>query len=270
MQRRSTSCAARLALACTFSALVAAACGKESGPRIETREVDYTLGETTMKGFVAFDAAAAGKRPGVVIVHEWWGNSQHERNQAQRLAQAGYVAFALDMYGSGKTTNHPQDAGTFAGEASRDPGVMLARFNAGLEQLRQDPHVDPERIGAIGYCFGGMVVLSAARAGADLDAVVSFHGALPKGKVDSGAVKARVLVLTGGADGFVPATAVEAFHNEMEAAGSAVRIVTYRNAKHGFTNPEAGTHGMEQLAYDSLTDKASWLAMRALFHEVWP
>lgn len=252
-------------------ALVAAGCAKEeAGPRIETREVEYRQGETVLKGFVAWNAAAAGKLPGVLVVHEWWGNSEHEHNQARRLAAAGYVAFAVDMYGGGKTTNHPQEAGAFANEASKDGAVMAARFNAALEALKQDPHVDPERIGAIGYCFGGMVVLSMARSGADLDAVASFHGALPSGKVDSGTVKAHVLVLTGGADGFVPAAAVEAFRKEMEAAGAAVHIVSYPNAKHGFTNPAAGTHGMEQLAYDAASDTASWQAMRALFVEVWP
>ena len=261
MRRFSARLATGLAVA-----LVAAGCSKEAaGPRIETREVTYQVGPTTLKGLMVWDAAAAGKRPGVVVVHEWWGHSQHERNQARRLAEAGYVAFAVDMFGDGKSTSHPQEAGAFAAEASKDPAVMLARFTAGLEQLKQDPNVDPERVGAIGYCFGGMVVLSAARAGMDLDAAVSFHGALPKGKVDSGAVKARVLVLTGGADGFVPAAAVAAFHGEMEAAGASVQIVTYADAKHGFTNPDAGTHGMDQLAYHAAADTGSWQAMRALF-----
>lgn len=265
MQRRSTRFAAGLALT-----LVAAACAKETGPRIETREVEYRQGETVLKGFVAWDAAAVGKRPGVVVVHEWWGHGDHARNQARRLAEAGYVAFALDMFGAGKATTHPQEAQAFVAEATKDAAVIAARFNAAVETLKQDPHVDPERIGAIGYCFGGMVVLSMARAGADLDAVVSFHGALPSGAVDSGKVKAHVLVATGAADGFVPAAAVEAFRKEMERAGAAVHIVSYPNAKHGFTNPDAGTYGMEQLAYDAAADSASWQAMRGLFLEVWP
>ena len=264
--------ASRIAVGLTL-VVVAAGCAKKeesAGPRIETREVTYTAGTTTLKGFLAWDAAAAGKRPGVVVVHEWWGNSQHERNQARRLAEAGYVALAIDMFGDGKMTSHPQEAAAFAGEASRDPAVTVARFNAGLQALKADPNVDPERIGAIGYCFGGMVVLSMARAGADLDAVASFHGALPSGVVDSGTVKAHVLVATGAADPFVPATAVEAFTKEMEKAGAALHVQTYPNARHGFTNPEAGTHGMDQLAYDAAADTASWQAMRALFQEVWP
>lgn len=250
-------------------ALLAACSRPPAGPRIESREVEYRAGETTFNGYMAWDASRKDKQPGVVVVHEWWGHSQHERNQARRLAEAGYVAFAIDMFGGGKTTNHPQEAGAFATEASKDPAVMLARFTAALEQLRQDPKVDPERVAAIGYCFGGMVVLSAARAGVDLDAAVSFHGALPTGPVDSGKVTAHVLVLTGGADGFVPAAAVEAFEKEMKAAGAAVHIVTYPNAKHGFTNPAADSHGMEQLAYNAAADTASWQAMRELFAEVW-
>ncbi len=255
-------------------AVVAAGCAKKEeqakGTRIETREVTYIAGTTTLKGFIAWDAAAAGKRPGVLVVHEWWGFSEHERNQARRLAEAGYVALAVDMFGGGKSTSHPQEAAAFAGEATKDPATVVARFNAALETLKADPNVDPARIGAIGYCFGGMVVLSMARAGADLDAVASFHGALPSGKVDSGTVKAHVLVATGGADSFVPAAAVEKFTAEMEKAGAALHVVTYPNAKHGFKNPAAGTHGMDQLAYDAAADTASWQAMRSLFQEVWP
>jgi dienelactone hydrolase len=255
-------------------AVVVAGCVKEakeaSGPRIETREVTYSAGPTTLKGLIAWDAAAAGKRPGVIVVHEWWGSSDHERNQARRLAQAGYVALAADMFGDGKVTSHPQEAAAFASEAAKDPAVITARFNAALEALKADPNVDPERIGAIGYCFGGMVVLNMARSGADLDAVASFHGALPSGPVDSGKVKAHVLVASGAADPFVPAAALDAFTKEMEKAGAALHVVSYPHAKHGFTNPAAGTHGMEQLAYDAAADTASWQAMRALFQEVWP
>ena len=264
MQARSAGLATGLALA-----IAAGACARETGPRVETRAVEYRQGDVILKGIMAWDAAAVGKRPGVAVVHEWWGHNEHARSQARRLAEAGFVALAVDMYGDGKATTDPHEAQAFAAEATKDPAVMAARFNAALEALQLDPHVDAERIGAIGYCFGGMVVLSMARAGADLDAVVSFHGALPTGPVDSGKVKAHVLVATGAADPFVPAAAVEAFRKEMEAAGVALHIVTYPNAKHGFTNPNAGTFGMEQLAYDAAADTASWEAMRALFQEVW-
>jgi len=179
------------------------------------------------------------------------------------------VGFALDMYGAGKVTTHPQDAQAFATEATKDPAIVVARFNAALELLKRDPRVDAARLAAIGYCFGGGVVLNMARAGADLAAVVSFHGSLgTQTPAQPGKVKARVLVLAGGADPFVPPEQVEAFRKEMQAAGARFDIVTYPGAKHGFTNPEAAQYGMAQLAYDAAADRQSWAAMLKLFHEV--
>src|ERR1041385_6320186 len=124
-------------------------------PKVQTKEVEYRQGGTVLKGFIAWDDAVSGKRPGVLVVHEWWGLNYHARNQARRLAEAGYVGFALDMYGAGKVTTHPQKAQAFATEATKDPAVVAARFNAALDLLKRDPHVDPARIAAIGYCFGG-------------------------------------------------------------------------------------------------------------------
>ena len=238
---------------------------------VKTREIEYRQGETALQGFVAWDDAARGRRPGVLVVHEWWGLNEHARNQARRLAEAGYVGFALDMYGKGKVTTHPQDAQAFASEASKDPAELAARFNAALEQLKRDPHVDTTRIAAIGYCFGGAVVLGIARAGADLAAVVTFHGALATtSPAQPGKVKARVLVLAGGADPFVPPELLEAFKREMQAAGARFEVTTYPGAKHGFTNPDAATYGMPQLAYDAAADRESWAAMLKLFKEIWP
>ena len=263
MQRSSRS-----AVVAVMLALASAACG---GTRVETREVQYTQGETPLKGFVAWNAAARGKRPGVLVVHEWWGHNEHARNQARRLAEAGYVGFALDMYGNGKLATHPDSAAAFMTEAIKDPAVLAARFNAALEQLKQDPHVDPERIAALGYCFGGAVVLGTARSGADLDAVASFHGALAmSGPVDSGNVRARVLVLTGAADPMIPPEQVAAFSDEMRAAGARFEVVSYPGAKHSFTNPDADKVGMEALAYDAEADRQSWAAMLRLLGEVFP
>lgn len=237
--------------------------------RIQTKQVEYRQGGTVLKGFIAWNDSVSGKRPGVLVVHEWWGLTDHARNQARRLAEAGYVGFAVDMYGAGKVTTHPQEAQAFATEATKDPAVAAARFNAALELLKQDPRVDPRRIAAIGYCFGGGVVLGMARAGADLAAVVSFHGSLEtRTPAQSGKVQARVLVLAGGADPFVPPEQVEAFRKEMQAAGARFEVVTYPGAKHGFTNPDAGQYGMPQLAYDAAADTQSWAAMLKLFREV--
>ena len=239
--------------------------------RVQTREVEYRQGDTVLKGFIAWNDAATGKRPGVLVVHEWWGLNDHARNQARRLAEAGYVGFALDMYGNGKVTTHPKDAQAFVAEVTKDPAVVAARFNAALDLLKQDPRVDTTRIAAIGYCFGGAVVLGMARGGAPLAAVVTFHGALAtQMPAQPGKVKARILVLAGGADPFVPPEQVEAFKKEMQAAGARFEVVSYPGAKHGFTNPEAASYGMEQLAYNATADRESWAAMLKLFREVFP
>src|SRR5881396_2010023 len=212
--------------------------------KVKTRAIEYRQDGTVLQGFIAWDDAARGKRPGVLVVHEWWGHNEHARNQARRLAEAGYVGFALDMYGKGKVTTHPQDAQAFASEATKDPAVVVARFNAALEQLKRDPHVDTTRIAAIGYCFGGAVVLDMARAGAPMAAVVTFHGALAtKTPAQPGKIKARVLVLTGGADPFVPPEQIEAFKREMQAAGARFEVVVYPGAKHGCTNATASQYG---------------------------
>ncbi|MBK5299424.1 MAG: dienelactone hydrolase family protein [Vicinamibacteria bacterium] len=249
-------------------ALVVASASTASA-EIKTKVVDYTSGGAALQGFIAWDDASAAKRPGIVVVHEWWGHNDHARNSARRLAEAGYVGFALDMYGKGKLAAHPDDAMKFMTEATKDPAALAARFNAALAELKRDPHVDPTRVGAIGYCFGGTVVISQARLGADLDVVASFHGGLGGlPPVKPGAVKARVLVYTGAADPMIPSDQVEAFRKDMAAAGATVDIVTYPNAKHGFTNPAAGSFGMDALAYDAAADKDSWAAMVKGFKEV--
>ena len=236
---------------------------------VKTREIEYRQGDTVLQGFIAWDDTAPGKRPGVLVVHEWWGHNEHARNQARRLAEAGCVGFALDMYGKGKVTTHPQEAQAFASEATKDPAVVAARFNAALDQLKRDPHVDTTHIAAIGYCFGGAVVLDMARAGAPLATVVTFHGALAtKAPAQPGRVKARILVLAGGADPFVPPEQIEAFKREMQAAGARFEVIVYPGAKHGFTNPTASQYGMEQLAYNAEADRQSWAAMLKLFKEV--
>jgi len=245
------------------------ALGSAVSAAVQTRVVEYKQGDTTLQGFMAWDDAAKGRRPGVLVVHEWWGHNDHARNSATRLAQAGYVGFALDLFGKGKVTTHPKDAEAFVAEATRDPAVLVARYNAALEQLKRDPHVDPEKIAAIGYCFGGGVVLKMARAGADLDAVVSIHGVLAtKSPAEKGRVKARVLVLTGADDPMVPNEQVETFKSEMTAAGAKFEVISYPHAKHGFTNPNADKAGMDGLAYNEEADKKSWAAVLDLFQQV--
>lgn len=245
-------------IAIAVAAIVAAGAARAE---VKTRAVEYRQGDTVLQGFLAYDDAVQGKRPGVLVVHEWWGLNQHARNAATRLAKAGYVGFALDLYGKGKVTTHPQDAKAFAAEASKDPEVKKARFDAALALLKQQPQVDPERIGVIGYCFGGSVALDMARAGEPLKAVATFHAGL----APSGAPAARgtfaprtVLVQTGGADPMVPAAQIRAFEREMKNAGVTAKVITYPGAKHGFTNPDAGKAGMDGLAYDAEADRKSW------------
>jgi dienelactone hydrolase len=237
---------------------------------VKTQEIEYKQGDTVLKGFLAWDGAAKGKRPGVLVVHEWWGHNQHARNQALRLAKAGYVGFAIDMYGKGKLATHPKDAEAFMTEATKDPAVVVARFNAALDLLKKQPQVDPAKVGAIGYCFGGGVVLAMARSGADLAAVATFHGALaPHGvTAEKGKVKARILVQTGAADPMITKDQVDAFQKEMADAGAKLEVVTYPNAKHSFTNPDADKTGVDGLAYNQEADEKSWAKLLTFLKDV--
>ena len=248
-----------------ISAVLLLCAATAASAALKTRVVDYSAGDTQLQGYMAWDDAAKGKRPGVIVVHEWWGHNAHARRAAERLAKAGYVAFALDMFGKGKLAEHPADAQAFVAEATKDANTP-DRFNAALAILKADPHVDDSRIGAIGYCFGGAVVLGMARAGADLKAVGTFHGALAtQTPAQPGAVKAKLLIQTGTADPMVTAEQVAAFEKEMTDAHADFRIIRYPGAKHSFTNPEAGTHGVEGLEYNAAADKKSWAELIRFF-----
>jgi dienelactone hydrolase len=236
---------------------------------VKTKAIEYRQGDTPLQGFLAWDDSSGGKRPGFLVVHEWWGHNEHARAQAVRLAKAGYVGFALDMYGKGKVATHPQDAKAFMQEATKDPTLVRARFDAAMAVLKAQPQVDPARIGVVGYCFGGNVALQMARAGQDLAAVATFHAALPPlDEPAKGKVKPRILLATGGADPMVPPAQVDAFVQKMKEAGADITAVTYPGAKHSFTNPEAGKAGMDALAYDAEADRKSWEAALELFRQV--
>jgi dienelactone hydrolase len=256
----------------TLGALLACAVAASAEAKVQTKEIEYKQGDTPLKGFLAWDDAAKGKRPGVLVVHEWWGENQHARNQAMRLAEAGYVGFALDMYGNGKVAEetHPQDAKAFMMEAMKDPQTMKARFDAAVAVLKKQPQVDASKIGAVGYCFGGGVALNMARAGEPLTAVATFHGSLaPSGQpAQKGKVKPHILVQTGGADPNIPQQQVEAFEKEMKDAGADAKVIVYPNAKHSFTNPDADKAGIPALAYDPQVDKESWAEATKFFKRV--
>ena len=236
------------------------------------REVEYEANGTRLVGFLAYDDAIRGERPGVLVVHEWWGLNDYARSRALQLAELGYTALAVDMYGDGKQAEHPDQAGAFAAQVSENWDDAKARFNAALAVLEAQDATDEKRIAAIGYCFGGGVALNMARAGADLAGVVSFHGSLASDiEARPGQVKAKVLVLHGADDPFVPQDDVRGFKEEMEAADVDYRFIAYPGAVHGFTNPDADRYGTQfnlPLAYDAEADEASWAEMQAFFDRI--
>ena len=237
---------------------------------IKEQPVTYKAGDTTMKGFVVWDDAKQGKRPGIVVVHEWWGITKHMHNEARRFAREGYAVLIADMYGDAKTADNPKDAGALAGGVMKNPKVMEQRFKAARETLAKQPTVDGSRIGAAGYCFGGAVVINMARAGADLDAVAGFHASLglntPAPTPDS--VKAKVLVLNGADDPFVKPEQYAALKKDFDAAHADYRVVEYPGAVHAFTNPEATALGKKfnlPLRYDAKANKEAKAEADKLF-----
>ena len=247
-------------------------CSTMAQAAIQTREVPYTAADgTRLVGYHAWDDAISGPRPGVIVVHEWWGLNDYAKRRARDLAALGYSALAVDMYGDGRNTQHPDDAKAFMNAALADPAIPKARFQAGLDLLKAQPQTDPARLAAIGYCFGGKVVLDMARQGLPLAAVVSFHGALVTATpATPGSVKAKVLVEHGAADSFITAEQIAAFKAEMDQAGADYRFVELPGAKHGFSNPDADAHkghGLD-LGYQKEADERSWVDMQALFKDV--
>jgi dienelactone hydrolase len=254
--------------------LVAAAIAAVSfaaGAAVKEEPVTYKAGDTTMKGFVVYDDAVKGKRPGIVVVHEWWGITKHTHSEARRFAEKGYTAFVADMYGDAKTADNPKDATGLMKGLMSDAATMQARFNAARAQLASHASVDAKKIGASGYCMGGAVVLNMARAGADLAGVAAFHPSLAANTPAPKAVKAKVLVLNGADDPFVKPDQIEAFKKDMEAARADYKFINYPGAVHAFTNPEATEAGKKfnlPLAYNAEVDKSSKAEADAFFARV--
>jgi dienelactone hydrolase len=241
-------------------------------PKIQGKTVEYSTQGVVMKGYLAYDENIMGERPGVLVVHEWWGLNDYARKRAQMLAELGYTALAVDMYGEGKVAVHPDDAGKFSSELMKNFDVGKARFLAAMDFLKHQPTVDPTRIAAIGYCFGGSVVLSMAGQGVDLRGVASFHGTLADVKPPQpGMVKAKILVLNGGADKFNSPQQIEAFKQEMKTAGAELKFISYPGAVHSFTNPDADAYGKKfnlPLAYNASADKKSWDEMKKFLNSI--
>jgi dienelactone hydrolase len=243
-----------------------------AAPKIKGEPVDYKAGGVTMKGYLAYDENVKGKRPGVLVVHEWWGHNEYARKRARMLAELGYTALAVDMYGEGKTATHPDDAAKFSSETMKNFPVAKKRFEAAMEFLKKQQTVDPKQIAAIGYCFGGGVVLNMARQGEDLKAVASFHGSLAAVKpAKTGMVKAKIRVYNGEADKFTTQEAIDAFMQEMREAKVDFQFINYPGAVHSFTNPEADELGKKfglPMAYNAEADKRSWDDMTSFFADV--
>lgn len=231
--------------------------------------VDYKQGDVQLRGWVAYDDSVKEARPGIVIFPEWWGLTDYPKHRAEQLAKLGYVAFAADMYGKDVVTDDPDQAGKWAEKVYADPDSLRARAAAALDQLKNNPRVDPKRIAAIGYCFGGAIALELARSGADLSGVVAFHGNLKTTRPeDAKNIKGKVLVCTGGDDAFVPPAQVTAFEDEMRKGGVDWQVIVYGGAHHAFTNPDADRHGIPNIKYSADADRRSWAAMQAMFEEV--
>lgn len=233
---------------------------------VQEQRVDYRAGDTPLKGYLVWDDKFSGKRPGVLVVHEFWGLNDYARKRARMLAELGYTALAVDMYGEGKVLAHPKDASDVMQAVLQHPDVAKQRFVAAKNLLQQQPTVDPNKIAAIGYCFGGGTVLNMALAGVDLAAAVSFHGMLPQTTaVAPGQVKARVLVENGADDRMVSASGLAALDKALTGAGVEHRIDNHPGAKHGFTNPDADAVAKQfdlPVAYNAAADKKSWQAMQ--------
>jgi dienelactone hydrolase len=248
--------------------LLLAFCAEGYGA-VRGERIQYKHGETVLEGYIAWDDAIQGKRPGVLVVHEWWGRTRYAEQRAEQLAGLGYVGFAVDMYGKGITTDDPKRAGELSGQFKKDPVLLRARIGQALDVLKKDPRVDGNRIAAIGYCFGGTTALELARSGAPVLGVVSFHGGLETARPeDARNIKGRVLVLAGGDDPFVPPAQVNAFEDEMRKAGADWQVTLYGGAMHSFTNPVADRYHLNGASYNEKADKRSWEAMKTFLADL--
>ena len=235
---------------------------------VQTKTVTYQHGELECRGFLAWDDAVEGKRPGVLVVHEWWGLDEYARQRATQLAKLGYIAFAADMYGEGKTADHPDNARQMATTVRMNVENWRMRATAAVDVLKSQPQCDSNKLAAIGYCFGGSTAIQLAYAGSDLKAVASFHGALPTAtEAEAKATKARILVCNGGSDTFIPEAAIKSFRESLDKSGAKYDFVSYPGVVHSFTVPGADARNIPGMKYDQQADEDSWKRMTKLFAE---
>jgi len=239
--------------------------------KIKGEEVTYATDSTQLKGYIAYNENATEKQPGILIVHEWWGHNDYVRERANMLAELGYTAFAVDMYGDGKQANHPEDAGKFSRSVITNLPEAKNRFHAAMSLLQVHGSVDSDKIAAIGYCFGGSVALTMANSGVDLDAVAAFHSGVQLPIMPNEDLKARVLVCNGGADPFISEESVIAFKTAMDSVGASYEYISYPGVVHSFTSKAADANGEKfdlPLAYDADADAKSWNSLQQLLKEV--
>ena len=256
-----------LTLICSMLALFAGLDTASAG--IRTQDVEYTQGGIVLEGYLAYDDGIKGKRPGVLVVHDWTGLGPYVKRRCEELAKLGYVAFGADIYGKGVRPKTHEEAGKVSGMYVKDRSLMRARVKAGLAELINSDMVDPARVAVIGYCFGGAAVLELARGGADIAGVVTFHGMLANPDPDNAKnIKAKVLVQQGADDPFVDQKQVDAFIDEMRRTKTDWRMIIYSGAVHSFTVPEAGSDPSKGMAYNESADRRSWQAMMDFFGEI--
>lgn len=240
-------------------------------PKLKESNITYKMDSLTMDGFIVFDENIEGKRPAVIVVHEWWGLNDYTKMRARELAKLGYIAMAMDMYGNGQRAESPDSAGKLATPFYEDPVMAKKHFEAALYQLKIQPLTDTGRIGGIGYCFGGGMLLNFARMGIHLNGIVSFHGSLVGTPADKNLLKTPLLVLHGADDKFVPGSEVATFKKQMDSIGANYNFIAYPGATHAFTNPNATAVGEKYkipIAYNASADSASWKAMKEFFEKV--
>lgn len=240
-------------------------------PKLKEENITYTGDGVIMNGYVVYDENKEGARPAVVVIHEWWGFNDYVKGRARQLAELGYIAMAMDMYGNGKTADNPDSAGKLAMPFYQNPQMMKARFDAALEKLKTYPQTDVNKIAVMGYCFGGGLSLNLARLGEDLKGAVSFHGSLVGVPLDKSKLKADILVCHGAADPFVPQAEVDKFKHQMDSAGAKYTFKAYAGAVHAFTNPNATALGEKfkiPIKYDAAADSASWNDMKEFFGKI--
>jgi len=236
---------------------------------IQKEAIDYQYDGVTFKGLLVFDDSVTGPRPGVLVVHEWWGLNEYAKGRAEALAKLGYTAFACDMYGNGQVTDHPKDAGAMASDVRKNVTVWQGRAKAALNVLQKHPTVKPDQLAAIGYCFGGSTALQLAYSGAPLKAVVTFHAALPTPSAEQArAIQPKILINHGADDFFIPAKSIEDFKTALETAKKPFEFLSFPGAVHSFTVAGAEKLNIKGMAYQEAADAQSWAAMRKLFSEV--